>query len=47
MLVKALAANYRLSKKNKDQLSQRIQTLLDEFEPMTRLEAESDVAANK
>lgn len=46
LLVKALAANYRLSKKSKNQLSQRIRTLLEEFEPMTRLEAESDPAAN-
>jgi hypothetical protein len=45
LLVKALAANYRLSQKNKNELTGRMKELLDEFEPLTRLEAQGDSVA--
>jgi hypothetical protein len=47
LLVKALAADYRLSKDSKAQVSDRIEALLREYDPMTRPEAKSDVVAGE
>jgi hypothetical protein len=47
LLVKALAANYRLSKDGKAELSASIEAMLNEYDPMTRPEAQRDVVAGE
>jgi hypothetical protein len=47
LLVKALAANYRLSKDGKVELSAKVEAMLNEYDPMTRPEEKSDVVAGE
>ena len=47
MLVKALAASYKLSKGAKADLSSNIRAVLDEYGPMIGAEAQSDVVAGE
>ena len=47
LLVKALAANYRLPKDSKAELSAKIEAMLKEYDPMTHPEAQCDVVAGE
>ena len=47
LLVKALAASYRLSKDAKAGVSASIEAVLNEYDGMIRQEAESDAVANE
>ena len=47
LLVKALAASYRLSKDGRAELSASIEAMLSEYDPMIRPEAQSDVVAGE